>query len=325
MMLNTNAGAFAPTAQRTRTARHLKDRATAPEVTAHERSAISAIERRRRSIAIPFRIAQGFLLVGLVVAGVWPLLWLAKAATSTSQDILRDPFALWPSGVHWENLANAWTGGGIGLALLNTAAIAVGSVIASLVISVLAAYILSVLRPRWAPALSALILATLFVPYVVSLVPQYLIVLDIPGVGISLLDTYWAVWLPAATNAFSVLVLKRFFDGLPRELFEAARIDGAGPLRVLSLVVLPLSRPILGALALLTFVASWKDFLWPLLVLPSTSMQPVSVRLSKLQLEADFGTTMGGLLLAVVVPVVLFLLFQRQVMRGVSLSGGIKG
>lgn len=293
--------------------------------TSSERSAISTIERRRPGVAIPFRIAQALLLIGLAIAGVGPLLWLVKAATSTAQETLRDPFALWPSGLHWENLADAWTGGGIGRALLNTAAIAVGSVLAAIILSVLAAYILSVLRPRWAPVLSALILATLFVPYVVSLVPQYLIVLDVPGFDMSLINTYWAVWLPAATSAFNVLVLKRFFDGIPRELFEAARIDGAGPLRVLTLIVLPLSRPILGALALLTFVVSWKDFLWPLLVLPATALQPVSVRLSKLQTEADLGTTMGGLLLAVIVPVALFLVFQRQVMRGVSLSGGVKG
>lgn len=305
--------------------RRRRHKATEDNATSHERSAISAIERHRPGVAIPFRISQVLLLIGLVIAGVGPLLWLVKAATSTSQDTLREPFALWPSGIHLDNLADAWTGGGIGIALMNTAVIAVGSVVSAIVLSVLAAYILSVLRPRWAPVLSTLILATLFVPYVVALVPQYLIVLDVPGINISLINTYWAVWLPAATSAFNVLVLKRFFDGIPRELFEAARIDGAGPLRVLTLVVLPLSRPILGALGLLSFVASWKDFLWPLLVLPSTAMQPVSVRLSKLQAEADFGTTMGGLLLAVIVPVALFVVFQRQVMRGVSLSGGVKG
>jgi len=290
-----------------------------------ERSVISTADRRRPSVRIVLVGVQTLILVGLVVAGLGPLLWLFKAALSTSQDILRQPFALWPSGIQWDNLGIAWTRARIGFFLRNTAIVALGSWLANLFVSVTAAYVLSVLRPRWGPLLSGAILVTLFIPSVVSLVPLYLTVLDLPLVGGSLLNTYWAVWLPAAANAFNVLVIKRFFDALPAELFEAARIDGAGPVRILVSIVLPLSRPILAVVSLLTIIASWKEFLWPLLVLQRPDLQPLSVALPQLTRTAELNVQMAGLFLALLVPVLLFLVFQRQFLRGVGMSGGVKG
>lgn len=291
-----------------------------------ERSVISAADRRKPSVRITVVAVQGLILVGLLLAGLGPLLWLFKASISTTQDILTDPFALWPSGVvQWDNLSFAWTRGRIGFYLGNTAIVAIGSWIASLTVSIMAAYVLSVLRPKWGPLLSWSILITLFIPHVVSLVPLYLTILDMPGLGVSLLDTYWAVWLPAAANAFNVLVIKRFFDSLPHELFEAARIDGAGSVRILVSLVLPLSKPIIAVVSLLTIVASWKDFLWPLLVLQSPDLQPISVALPRIADLYELSIQMAALFLALIVPVVLFLIFQRQFLRGVSLSGGTKG
>lgn len=291
-----------------------------------ERSVISVFDRRKPSIRITLFVVQSLILIGLLIVGLGPLLWLFKAAISTTQDILTEPFALWPSGiVQWDNLAFAWTRGRIGFYLGNTAIIALGTWFASLAVSTTAAYVLSVLRPKWGPLLSGAILATLFIPHVVSLVPLYLTILDVPGVGISLLNTYWAVWLPAAANAFNVLVIKRFFDSLPRELFEAARIDGAGSVRILWNLVLPMSRPILAVVSLLTIIASWKDFLWPLLVLQQPDLQPVSVALPRLVDTYELSIQMAALFLALIVPVILFLVFQRQFLRGVSLSGGSKG
>ena len=290
-----------------------------------ERSVISAADRRRPSVRVVLVGVQALILVGLLVAGLGPLLWLFKASISTSQDILRHPFAFWPSGVQWGNLATAWERGRIGFYLRNTAVVALGSWVANLFVSVTAAYVLSVLRPKWGPLLSGAILVTLFIPSVVSLVPLYLTVLDLPLVGGSLLNTYWAVWLPAAANAFNVLVIKRFFDALPAELFEAARIDGAGPVRILVSIVLPLSRPILAVVSLLTVIASWKDFLWPLLVLQRPDLQPLSVALPQLTRTAELNVQMAGLFLALLVPVLLFLLFQRQFLSGVGMSGGVKG
>ncbi|PRY17565.1 carbohydrate ABC transporter permease [Kineococcus rhizosphaerae] len=290
------------------------------------RGIASELERRRPGLRAGYGLVHALLLLALVVTGVGPLWWVAKAALSPSQQILRDPLALWPDGgPQWRNLLSALTDYGIGRSLLNTAVVAAGSTLCTLVVASTAAYVLSVLRPRWAPLLNAAILATLLVPGVVVLVPLYLSVLHVPVVGISLLDSFWAVWLPAGANAFSVVVVKRFFDGLPAELFEAARLDGADTVRLFVSIVLPLSRPILAVVGLLALMASWKDFLWPLLVLQDPALQPVSVLLPKVATTTPLNVQMAQLLLALAVPVVLFLVFQRQVLRGVGLSGGVKG
>lgn len=290
-----------------------------------ERSVISAADRKRPGVRRSLFTVQTLILVGLLVSGLGPLLWLLKASFSTSQDILRAPFSFFPSGVQWGNLWQAWTGAQIGHYLGTTAVIAGGQLVISLVVTVSIAYVLSVLRPRWAPIVSGGILATLFVPGIVVLVPLYLTVVHLPVTGGSLMNNYLAVWLPGAANAFNILVVKRFFDSIPRDLFEAARIDGAGPYRVLWMLVLPLSRPILGVVSLLVVMASWKDFLWPLLVLQDPSIQPISVALPQVTKNSELSIQMAALFLALVIPVVLFLVFQRQFLRGVGMSGGVKG
>jgi multiple sugar transport system permease protein len=290
-----------------------------------ERGALSAIDRRQQRIRIPFVLGQLVVLAGLLVAGLGPLLWLLKAAISPTQDSVRKPLALFPSGqIQWQNLATAWQQGHIGYYLGNTAIIAAGTAVVSLIVCASAGYVLSVLRPRWGGLLSAAILATLFVPHVVSLVPLYLTVLKLPVTHTNLTNTFWAVWLPPAANAFNVLIVKRFFDGIPREYFEAARIDGAGTLRVFTALVLPLSRPILGVVVLLSIISSWKDYLWPLLVLTNPDLQPISVALPKIAKVTELNIQLAGLFLALVIPVALFLVFQRAFLRGVGLSGGIK-
>jgi len=290
-----------------------------------ERGALSDADRRLSRVRVPFVVGQVVVLIGLLIAGLGPLLWLLKAAISPTQDSIRSPLAWFPSGqVQWGNLSTAWQQAHIGYYLGNTAMIAAGTALASLIVCTTAGYVLSVLRPRWGALLSAAILATLFVPHIVSLVPLYLTVLKVPVVHTNLTNTFWAVWLPPAASAFNVLIVKRFFDGIPREYFEAARIDGAGSVRVFTSLVLPLSRPILGVVVLLSIISSWKDYLWPLLVLTNPDLQPVSVALPKIAKVTELNIQLAGLFLALLIPVLLFLVFQRAFLRGVGLSGGIK-
>ncbi len=186
-------------------------------------------------------------------------------------------------------------------------------------------YVLSVLRPRFHGVLTALVLATLFVPSIVLLVPLYLTVVDVPVIHIRMIDSFWAVWLPAGASAFNVVVIKRFFDNLPREIFEAARVDGAGPFQLFWRIVLPMSRPIIGVVSVFAVIATWKDYLWPLLVLPSPNLQPLSVRLPTLQPTTQLDIFIAALTISSLIPITLFLLFQRLFLRGPGLSGAIKG
>jgi multiple sugar transport system permease protein len=159
----------------------------------------------------------------------------------------------------------------------------------------------------------------------VLIVPLYLEIVHPPLIHHSFIDSYWAIWLPAGASAFNVILIKRFFDNLPRELFEAARMDGAGPFRLFVAVVLPLSKPILGVVSIFAILASWKDFLWPLLVLTNPDEQPLSVRLPQIQAQTELGVFLASLFIASLVPIIGFLIFQRSFLRGTGLGGAIKG
>ena len=289
-----------------------------------DRGILSAYERRTPRVRIAMAVVHVVLVAGLVVAGLGPLLWLAKAAVSTTQDSITSPMLLWPSGIDWANLGAAWVEVEVGRYFVNTLVLAAGSWLSCLLVATTGGYLLSVLRPRYARVLNAAVLATLFIPSVVLLVPLYLTVVR-PAIGGSLLNNYLAVWLPAAANAFNILLVKRFFDNLPHEVFEAARTDGAGPFRLFWSIVLPMSRPILGVVSVFAIIASLKDYLWPSLVLPDPAVQPLGVRLPAIQSQTELDVFLAALAIATIVPVVLFLAFQRVFLRSAGLGGAVKG
>ncbi|HEY9307186.1 MAG TPA: carbohydrate ABC transporter permease [Microbacterium sp.] len=291
----------------------------------NERGVLSDLDRGRWRVRLPFGFVTIVVVGGLFFAAVGPLLWLAKSAVSTSQDILAHPLEWWPSGIQLENLATAWNDLQVGQYLLNTVWVAAGAWFFGLLVALTGGYVISILRPKYAKLLSGAVLATLFIPAVISLISLYVTILDVPLIRVNLLNTYWAVWLPAAAHAFNVLVVTRFFDTLPRDIFEAARIDGAGQFTIFWRIVLPMSRPVIGVVSLLTIIASWKDFLWPLLVLRNPALQPLSVGLYKLEQSADTALLLAAMFISVIIPVVLFLLFKKQFLEGAGQAGAIKG
>jgi multiple sugar transport system permease protein len=147
----------------------------------------------------------------------------------------------------------------------------------------------------------------------------YLTVLDL-----SLVDTPWAVWLPAGAHAFNVLIMKQFFDALPSELYQAAQVDGAGPIRLFWQIVMPMSRPILAVVSLLAVMDAWKDFLWPMVAISDAESQPLAVALPRLAETAEQNQVIAGMLVAIVPPLLLFLTFQRHIVRGIGFTG-LKG
>ena len=290
-----------------------------------ERSIVSASERRRPGTRIGMRVVHVFLFVTLVVAGLGPILWLMKAAITPSQDTITTPFALWPNGVDWANLSTAWNDIHIDQFFFNTIVIALGAWFTQLLVATTAGYALSVLRPRYAPILNGLVLATLFIPGIVLLVPLYLTIVRPPLLEVSLLNNYLAVWLPMAANAFNILLVKRFFDSLPREVFEAAKTDGAGAFRLFWSIVLPMSKPILGVVSVFAIIAAWKDYLWPMLVLPDPSVQPLSVRLPAVQSQTELDVFLAALAIATLIPIAMFLVFQSVFLRSAGFGGAVKG
>jgi multiple sugar transport system permease protein len=279
----------------------------------------------RPSVRWGLGTAQTVLFVLLVIVGLGPILWLAKSAITPTSDTIATPMALFPHGTAWSNISQAWTQVDIGLYLWNTIVIAFGSWLCQIIVAATGAFALSVLKPKGARIITAMLLTTLFVPSVVLLVPLYVEIVSPPLIHHSFINSYWAIWLPAGASAFNVILMKRFFDNLPREIFEAARIDGAGPVRLFVSIVLPMSKPILGVVSIFAVLASWKDFLWPLLVLTDANKQPVSVRLPTIAGQTELGVLLAAMFIACLVPIVGFLIFQRSFLRGTGLSGALKG
>ncbi len=292
---------------------------------ATERGVLSQADWHRPLVRRSMRTVHVVLLALLAFAGLGPMVLLAKFAITPTQDILRTPMALFPHGVAWGNLSEAWNDVHVSLYFVNTVVIAAGSWLMQLLVATTGGYALSVLRPRYGKLISGAVLTTMFVPAVVLLVPLYLTILDPPVLGRSLINTFWAVWLPAGASAFNVLLVQRFFDNLPREVFEAARVDGAGPFRLFWSIVLPMSKPILGVVSVFAIIASWKDFLWPLLVLRNPDLQPLSVRLPTLAHTTDLGVFLAALAISTLIPVAMFVLFQRQFLNSAGLGGAVKG
>lgn len=310
-----------------RTTRFFRDAPPLDETPSTERSLISHIEGRKPGVRIAQWAIFGLLAL-LTLTTLGPLFWMLSGALKSSVDIFRTPPQLWPTAPEWSNFLLAWTELNSLLYLGNTAALAAGAVALQLLVSATAAYSLSKLKPIFSSALLFFFLSTLTVPAVAYLIPQYLTVVHLPIFGISLINSWWAVWLPEAASAFNIIVLKSFFDSIPNDLYDAARIDGANALQIFIRIILPLSRPVLAVVAMFTIFATWRDFLWPLLVLTDTSKEPISVALYQLGIAASNGVPqnvlLAGFILAMLPPVILFLVFQRQIIRGVNTTG-LKG
>jgi multiple sugar transport system permease protein len=287
---------------------------------------LSHNEWARRDLKWLFGSAQALLFVLLILIGLGPVVWLAKGAITPTIDTLRNPLALFPHGAAWSNLTEAWSQVNVGRYFWNTVVLALGSWLCQIVVATTGAFVLSVLRPAWGKFIYWLLLGTLFVPAIVLVVPLYIEIVHPPLIKHSFAESYWAIWLPAGASAFNVVLMKRFFDNLPRELFEAAKIDGAGPVRLFFSIVLPLSKPILGVVSVFAILAEWKNFLWPFLVLTnSPDRQPLSVRLPAIQPQTQIGVLLASMLIASLVPLIGFLIFQRTFLRGTGLGGALKG
>ena len=290
------------------------------------RTLVSAAELRRPRARVLYYAVLVVVMSAFVVAFAFPLYWLFTGAVKSPAEFAATPPTLVPHTWEPGNYSQAWSQLEIARFFRNTVVYAVGGWAIQLGIAVPVAYSLSKLRPVFGKVVLAGMLASLMLPATALLVPAYLVVSDLPIFHVNLLSTPWALWLPGAANAFNIYVLKRFFDEIDDEILDAARVDGAGRLRVLWSIVLPLSRPVLGVVSIFSVVAIWKDFLWPLLVLQDTQTQTLSVALSRLSIVSQVPPTvmMAGLAIAAIPMVVVLLVFQRSIIGGLS-AGATKG
>jgi multiple sugar transport system permease protein len=290
------------------------------------RTLFSEVEISRGKGRVIYWLTLTLVLLLFLAIFIFPLYWMFSSAVKTPEEYAQPDPTLFPHSFVPETYQLAWDRMRIAKFFANTAFYALGGWLIQLVFQVAVAYALSKLRPMFGKVVLGAMLASLMLPATALLIPAYLTVTHLPIFGWNLLNTPWALWLPAAANAFNVYVLKRFFDQIPDDLLDAASIDGAGRLRMLWSIVLPLSRPVLGVVSIFIIIAIWKDFLWPLLVLQTPDSQTLSVALARLANTSQVPPTefMAGLVIASVPMIVIFLIFQRSIIGGLS-AGSMKG
>jgi multiple sugar transport system permease protein len=264
------------------------------------------------------------ILILLTLAFVAPLLWMLSTSFKTRQGATQFPLTWIPrefSTYGYDTIFNTTTQTPVLRWFLNSIIAASGHTLVVLVTASLAGYALARMRFPGRNLAFAVIIATLFIPQFVFLMPNYLIV-DYFG----WLDTLLAVAIPGAAGAFGVFFLRQFFLSLPKELEEAALIDGANRFQIFLRIILPLSKAPLATLAVLSFLQNWNDFLWPVYVLISPESQTLQPGLATLQgaYRTDYAVVMAGGVIASIPVLILFFIAQKYIIEGVSRSG-LKG
>ncbi|BAL91811.1 putative sugar ABC transporter permease protein [Actinoplanes missouriensis 431] len=288
------------------------------------RTLISQAQLQRGRGRVLYWLVLSVVVAVFTLVFIGPLYWMVTGALKSGQEIAQTPPTIWPQDPQTQNYIDAWNNLALGKLLFNTFYYAAGAVLFQLVLDTAAAYSLSKLRPVFGNAILGLMLATLMIPAMVLIVPQYVTVIDLPILHISLLDSPFAIWLPMVANAFNIFLLKRFFDSIPDDIMAAAMMDGASPLRTLWSIILPMSRPILGVVSIFAVTAVWKDFLWPKLVMPHPDTRTVSVGIYAFAGGTPQNVVIAASVIAAIPTVIIFLIFQRNIMSGLT-TGSLKG
>lgn len=271
----------------------------------------------------PLRTALwGLALLALTLLTVGPFAWLlVTALKGPGENIFAYPPSLWPASPTLDNFRQVWDAVPIGRYFLNSVAVSLVSVVLNVLLASLAAYPLARMRFRGSKGIEAALLATLMVPLPVLMIPLFLLVTKL-----GLINSYAGLLLPTAVNAFGIFLMRNAFLAVPRELEEAALMDGASSWQIFWRVLIPLVTPSLATLAIFDFVAAWGDFLWPLLVLKNPDLYTLPVGIAYLAgtFSANWRLIAAGAVLAIVPILLVFLFLQRFFIAGQT-AGAVKG
>jgi multiple sugar transport system permease protein len=268
------------------------------------------------------RVARTVLHVVLglgLLAVVGPFVWMALSSVKPEAEIREVPPTWWPHTFTLDNFRELFSRLDFPLYFLNSALVATAVTVGNLFFCSLLGYALAKLRYPGRRLLFLVVLGMLMVPGMVTFVPQFVLVSNM-----GLTNTYAGLILPFLAGPFGVFLMRQFLQSIPDELIEAARVDGAGEFRIFWRVVLPLCRPALATLGILTFLASWNNFLWPLVVATTEDKYtlPVALALYSVgQNRTDFGLLLAGAVVVVLPVLVVFLFLQRHFLRGIATTG----
>ncbi len=266
------------------------------------------------------RIAiYGLLITGCLVTLV-PFLWMLGTSLKSSTEIIRLPPTLIPERPTLQSYRTIFTDPRVPLArfYLNSLVVSVSVVAMILFTSSLAGFVFAKYQFFGKDLLFTLILATMMIPFQVTMIPAYLIL-----VRLHLTDSLWGLIVPSATSAFGIFLMKQFIEGIPSELIDAARIDGASEFRIYTQIILPQMGPALATLGIFQFMGTWNDYLWPLIVITTTEKRTLPIMLTwyNSQHGARQDLSMAASVLVILPITIVYFLFQRWIVRGIALTG----
>jgi len=296
--------------------------AVAPRPAEQERQVVDNRQQADSHLRGPVRTAAGYLgMLLIVLVIVVPLFWILATSFKDRSDIYVRPAHWWPQPVTGENYHDVTTRIPFLSFLRNSLILTIAISTAKIILGVLSAYALSLLRFPGRNILFLFVIAALMVPNQITVISNYALISQLGW-----RNTYQGIIIPLAGVAFGTFLMRNQFLSLPGEIIEAARLDGAGPLKLLWRVVMPLSWPTLVAFSLITVVNEWNEYLWPFLMSDDERTAPLPVGLTLLQNNegvTNWGPVMAGTIIAMLPILVLFLFLQRQMIKGLT-AGAVK-
>ena len=266
------------------------------------------------------------LLILLSLVCLLPVIWIFLSSIKTAEEMLKIPPTIFPHSFNVSQIGRVWKMANIGKYFKNSVFIIVGCWAFDVFFNGLAGYVLSRLKPKGSAFISTLIFWTMMMPGM-SIVPLYMTYIDLPIFHINLLGTFWPIWLAVTTNAFNIFLFRNFFNGIPMDYIEAARIDGCGEMKTFFSIILPLAKPVVMCVTIFSVIGSWSNFFWPYIILGSTQKEPISVLIFKLTTAGSpfkVNEQMTIMMISIVPPIIMYAFLSKQIMGGMNMSG-IKG
>ena len=266
------------------------------------------------------------ILLSLAVICVVPIIWVALSALKSPEEMYKIPPTFFPEKIQLKNVWEIMGKVKFGKYFFNTLCLMAGTWLFDILFNGLAGYVLSRLKPKGTPLIETLVFWSMLLPGI-SMAPLYMTFVDMPLIHVNLSGSFVQLWMMAGCSAFNIMLFRNFFNSIPMDYLEAARIDGCSDMGIFMRIILPLSKPILVVVSIFNIIGSWSNFMWPYLLLGSTEKEPISVLLYQI---ANGGAVlldnevMLVTMLAIIPPMIVFALLSKHITGGINMSG-IKG
>lgn len=286
---------------------------------------------KKKKVVRSFFWYIGAVIISLIT--VYPFLWMVSTSFKPEAEIYSNSLSLLSEHFSMANYKKAFEVVPFGRYFLNSFYLATMGVLTNVFLGALAGYSFAKLRFKGRKAMFSLLLSSMMIPGVITMIPQFLVLKSFPLVGGNnlfgqggqgLINHYSAIILPGAVGAYAVFFMKQFFESLPDELAEAARVDGCSEFRIFWNIYLPLILPAAITLGIMTFQSGWNSFMWPMIVLNSKDMMTIQVGLAAFQYQynTQYGPLMAGTVISVIPTLLLFIFAQKYYIQGIAFSGG---